>query len=272
MDKKDSLPKLVASDIGSTLTVDVKNIPPFTAMVLNRLIAAGIPVVLITGYNYNTTMRFADSIDNRIILMPQNGSLCIREGKLIWEYRIPEPSARELCDFLAKNNLPIIIYKGREEDFDNFYVFTEELPLSYAFRRIAGLRDFENITGISTLLPDNMAKKVRSMIRDIVGKKFKVIYNREVKRSWLEVTHKEVRKDLSLKRLCAEMGIPLDDVIYFGDNFNDREALRIVGHPILVGNAAPELKEAFSTVIGTVNEESAAHYLNDLFDLKLKED
>jgi len=270
MEKTDPLPKLLASDIGGTLAGDVNTIPPFTARVLNRLIGANLPVLLITGYNYNSTNKFAENLDDRVILMPQNGSLCVKEGKLVWEYRIPEPQAEEIFDFLRKNNLPIIIYKGKEADFDNIYVYPQELSLSNAFRRVESLTGFANITGISTLLPDKKAAIVRKKIQGIAGDTFKVIYSRQSRGSWLEVVHPEVRKDISLKRLCGEMDIPLKDVIYFGDNFNDDEALRMVGHPILVDNAAPELKKEFTTIIRPVMEEGVAHYLNEMFSLNIK--
>ena len=270
MEKTGSLPKLVASDIGGTLAYDTNTIPPFTVRVLNRLIAANLPVLLITGYNYNSAKGFAKNLDDRVILMPQNGSLCLKKGKLIWEYRIPEPQAEEIFDFLSEHNLPIIVYKGKEADFENIYVYQQKLSLSTAFRRVETLPGFANITGISTLLQDKEAARVRKKIQAIVGNTFKVIYIRQSRGSWLEVAHPEVRKDISLKRLCSEMNIPLKDVVFFGDNFNDEEALRLVGHPILVENAAPELKKEFTTIIRPVTEEGVAHYLNEIFSLDTK--
>lgn len=262
-------PVLVASDIGGTLVRGVNPMPSFTVGVLNRLMETGVPVVLVTGYNYNTTQRFAAGLDPKVLLMPQNGSLCIKEKKPVWEYCIPESDARTLYDYLEKNNLPVVIYKGRNEDFGTYYVSHREEPLSYAFQRIDNLKDFENITGISTLLPDENALKVKAAIEAIVGDKFKVIYSQVSRGSWLEVVHTEVRKDLALKRLCAEMDIPPSKTIYFGDNYNDLEALRLVGYPVVVQNAAAELKKEFTTFAGPVDEEGVAHYLNVLYNLNL---
>jgi Cof subfamily protein (haloacid dehalogenase superfamily) len=259
----------VASDIGGTLVRGVHVIPPFTSRVLNRLTEINIPVVLITGFNYNTTMKFSGHLDQKVLLMPQNGSLCIKDKKLVWEYRIPEREAETLYNYLYENNMPAIIYKGKEEDFKNFYISQMELPLSYAFQKIDFLEHFENISGISTLLPDETAKQVKGKIEGIVGDRFKVIYTRESKGSWLEVVHKEVRKDLALKRLCKEMDIPLEDVIFFGDNFNDWEVLRMVGHPVVVENAVPELIREVSNIAPSVYEEGVALYLNELYDLDI---
>jgi Cof subfamily protein (haloacid dehalogenase superfamily) len=267
---KNKLPRLVASDIGGTLVYGNRTIPPFTSSVLNLLVNNQIPVALITGYNYIATQKYTRDLDEKILLMPQNGTLCIKEQKLVWEYRIPEREVETLHDFLKENNLPIIIYKGKTEDFRNYYISAEDLPMSNAFQKVNRLENSENITGISTFLPDTIARTVKIKIEEIVGDKFKVIYTRESKGSWLEVVHADVRKDIALKRLCEELSIPLSEAAYFGDNLNDLEALRIVGYPVIVENAQEELKKEFSTVVKPVTEEGAAHYLNEWFNLGLK--
>ncbi len=272
MRNEPTLPKLVASDIGGTLMYDSNGIPGFTAQVLNRLVEKGIPVVLITGYNINAAQRYTGNLDDRIMLMPQNGSICLRGEEIICEYLIPPERVKELADFLTREDLPVIIYKGKQGDFANFYVYKNELPLSYPFTRIDHIENYNNITGISTLLPDDQAQKVRTELQAIAGEQFKIIYSRLSKGSWLEVVHAEVRKDLSLRRLCVQLGISLADVMYFGDNLNDKEVLQAVGYPVLVENALPELKVGLpaAEVIAPVDKEGAAHYLNELYGLGLK--
>ena len=268
MANKEKLPQLVASDIGGTLSRGVNPIPSFTVNVLNRLVKKDIPVALITGYNYHTSLKITRDLDERILLLPQNGTLCVKEKQLVWEYHIPEQDAYELYDYLDEHDLPVIIYKGKNDDFKNFYISRNQIPhLTYGFERMFRSNGFENVTGISTILPDEMAKKVRREIQEIVGDKFKVIYTPEAIGSWLEVCHTEVRKDLALKRLCHELSIPLSRVFYFGDNFNDLEALRTVGFPVLVENAAPQLKKEFDTIIPPVAEQGVGHYLNEQYHL-----
>ncbi len=172
----------------------------------------------------------------------------------------------------TKNNLPVIVYKGKNEGLKNYYINKKDIhSLSYAFEKIDSLEDFGNITGISTLVPHEMAPAVKDKAEGFAGDKFKVIYTKVSKGSWLEVVHREVRKDLALKRLCKEMSVPLPEVVFFGDNFNDREVLRMVGHPVVVENAVPELKKEFETIIQSVYEEGVAHYLNDLYNLDIRD-
>ena len=44
------------------------------------------------------------------------------------------------------------------------------------------------------------------------------------------------------QEICAQTGIDLEDVCYVGDDINDVELLRAVGHPCCPPNARPEVK------------------------------
>ena len=264
--------KLVASDIGGTLMRKAKRLPAFTAEVLNRLVNNNTPVVLLTGYNYHTTRMFTRNLDEKVLLIMQNGTLCTRGNTIVWEYQFPADGIKVISDYLESNDLPVVIYKGANEDFKNLYYSKKEVKLSKAFQRIHRLTDFDNITGISTLLPHEMVQQCKAELEEIAAGQFLVIYSRLAEGSWLEVVHPEVRKDLALKRLCRELAIPLSEVIYCGDNFNDLEILRIVGMPVVVANAEPEIKEEFAvrgTIVPSMQEQGVAHYLNERFQLGL---
>ena len=56
---------------------------------------------------------------------------------------------------------------------------------------------------------------------------------------WLDFTVAD--KGVGLTGLCRGLGIPLEDVMAFGDNYNDLPMLRIVGRPYLMENAVEAL-------------------------------
>lgn len=55
----------------------------------------------------------------------------------------------------------------------------------------------------------------------------------------LRAVHGVINKGERLRGLCAELGIPLDDTGYMGNDVNDIECLRLVGLPIVVADAHP---------------------------------
>lgn len=264
-------PKLVASDIGGTLIFDDNPIPIFTCRILNKLVKKDIPVVLITGFNYSTTKKYTKNLDKKIILMIQNGAVCIKNNRIYWEHQIPALDAEQIYNFMDKRKIPIIVYKGKKENFNVFYKKMEIIEKPKPFVEIENIENFYNITGISTLIPNILIEKTKEEIETIIKDKFQLIYSKGAKFSWLEITPIEARKDIALKRISNEMSISVSETIYFGDNFNDLDVLNTVGYPIVVENSVKELKEKFTITIDSVFNEGVAKYLNKLFNLEVND-
>jgi hydroxymethylpyrimidine pyrophosphatase-like HAD family hydrolase len=75
------------------------------------------------------------------------------------------------------------------------------------------------------------------------------------------LTRDGVTKGTAIRRVAAEYGVPLQDVMYVGDSGNDLSALGIVGHPIAMGNADPAVLEAAGRIVGHVDRGGLAEAL-----------
>jgi len=258
-------PLLVASDIGGTLIGKDNRIGSYTLSVFESLLNMNIPLVLITGYNYHTTLRITHHLDDRVVRMPQNGTICIENGKAIWEERIEHEMVVKISAYLEEKRLPVVVYQGREGQYRNLVIPLGEQAISGDFTPIVSLPDFSTITGISTRLDERLVPEIRAGLTDLIEGRYTLIYVRERDISWLEVTPKNVRKDLALKRYCHMKNIPLERVVYFGDNFNDLEALESVGEPVVMENGVEELKARFTLRAEPVDREGVAKYLSSRF-------
>ena len=55
----------------------------------------------------------------------------------------------------------------------------------------------------------------------------------------------EANKGTGLEQLCQALDVEPEEVMAFGDNFNDLPMLEAAGCPYIMDNAAPELREKF---------------------------
>jgi hydroxymethylpyrimidine pyrophosphatase-like HAD family hydrolase len=58
----------------------------------------------------------------------------------------------------------------------------------------------------------------------------------------VDVLNRDCSKGHALKRWAQYRGIPREQVMAIGDNFNDLEMLAFAGVPFIMGNACQELK------------------------------
>ena len=63
--------------------------------------------------------------------------------------------------------------------------------------------------------------------------------------------------------------IDAQDVIAFGDNFNDLDMLQYAGLSIAMGNAPDEIKRAAKEVTASNNEDGIALVLNRIFSREI---
>ena len=68
-------------------------------------------------------------------------------------------------------------------------------------------------------------------------------------------------KGAGLEPFCKERGIPLDTVIYVGNDLNDMDAMVKVGHSVCPADAHPKIKAICRTVLKTAGGYGVAREL-----------
>lgn len=61
---------------------------------------------------------------------------------------------------------------------------------------------------------------------------------------WIDTTL--ANKGTGVQALCRALGMQPENVMAFGDNYNDVAMLDLVGHPYIMQSAAPELLQRYA--------------------------
>lgn len=80
----------------------------------------------------------------------------------------------------------------------------------------------------------------------------------------VQIMAKHVSKQQAVLNLCREHHISMDEVMAFGDDWNDIELLTACRFPIAMGNAIQELKEIAYYTTKDNDEDGVAHVLEQL--------
>lgn len=76
---------------------------------------------------------------------------------------------------------------------------------------------------------------------------------------WLEIMPRAASKANAIRQLKEGWGF--DKVVVFGDGINDLDMFEMADEAYAVENAAPELKEKATAVIGSNGEDGVARFL-----------
>ncbi len=80
--------------------------------------------------------------------------------------------------------------------------------------------------------------------------------------AFVSATKQGITKATGISSICDELGLTIDQVMMIGDGLNDLPAIEAVGHPVAMGNAAPEVTALARYHVAHVDDDGVAEALD----------
>ena len=148
--------------------------------------------------------------------------------------------------------------------------FKEEPHFRYEIKSIEELKK-RNITKIYYIGPRRKLLKLEKIILEKTDGKVNVAFTHP---ECLEIFDMNVNKAIAIKKLSDMENFTLNDVIAFGDGFNDYEMLKEVKKGCIMKNAHYSLKEALPEleIVTSNSRNGVAKKLMEIYDIKVDEE
>jgi len=264
--------KLLVFDIDGTLMGKDHIIHPFTKETLFKLRAEGYPFTLATGKNMPATISQADELEVDLPLVLINGGMVqTRAGKIISELTLPAAVTRKAIEICEARKKDLVIYIGdgiffKEMNENIFPVYGHITAGLHAVGEWETIREkipnANKCLVVDSFEPMNLLE-MGNVFDDVFKGAVDVLHTSMV---LVELMPKGVNKVTGIRALVESMGISMDEIMAFGDYDNDVEMLSSVGLGVAVENASPSAKAAADIVIGSVDEQGPAVFLNKMLD------
>ena len=253
--------KLIATDLDGTLLTSDKKITDNSIEAINNIKEKDYIFVAVTARSFNSIKSICDiSIFDYIIL--NNGTSMVRNGVgsniAILDKDIPYNIVKELNDVVDEIDCASL---------NNYYILNEKHDMGVNFRiKVNSIDEIdEDICRMNIILKDNTKL---DYYKDYLNNKYNVnvfiMEDTDNKSKWLVVNPRGINKERTLEDLGNELGISLDEMIFFGDSLNDLEVMDSVGYSIAVSNAVEEVKQKANNVTLSNDEDGVAYILNSL--------
>jgi Cof subfamily protein (haloacid dehalogenase superfamily) len=249
--------RLLAADIDGTVLNPQFQISELDLAALRRAHEAGIEVILVTGRRHTFALPIAQQLGFDLWLISSNGAITRSlSGETFHRDLLPKETCRQLCatmrdfrgntvlTFDTENKGAVVLEHMRELNesiqrwlekniqYIDFVIPLENSlvtdPVQAMFcGRIERMHQALDVLGASGLEKQITILRTEYPVRDL---------------SIVDVLNQDCSKGHALERWAKYRGIPREQVMAIGDNYNDIEMLAFAGVPFIMGNASEELR------------------------------
>ena len=269
--------KLIASDMDGTLLNNKMGISPSNIAAIREAERRGIQFMVATGRGYLEAKPALDEAGISCAMITVNGAQVYnKEGRSLFTVGIESALAKQVMEILESNHIyyEIATTKGvfsvnhaqRIENVAGHIAaslphLTYKMAIAMAAAHLE-LLHVQFVTDFQQLLDDPDIEIFKFICFDMngpkvlgpIGEKIGQIEHLTVTSSGqnnIEVNHANAQKGIAVKHVAKDLGIPMEEVMTIGDNFNDESMLRVAGVSFAMGNAEPEIKEIAKYVTST---------------------
>jgi len=255
--------KLLVSDVDGTLVNNSNQIGELSKDLVAKLKKKNILFSLASQRIYSSLIPIASSLDIEIPLISLNGALVKGRNGTVLNKSVINPKTVAKAISMAQNTMVRIALCYNDE-----IIYTDDNSV---------LKDFMSRVGTTYRLVDSYDKYMddvleiilmgneKKNVKDIM-RKLKFPFNFSLKIKYyrsnsmdkvynLEVLRKGVSKKTGLKALTKHLGVKKNEVVVFGDWYNDRDLFDFGGLNVALNNAVPELKEKANYITEKTNDE-----------------
>lgn len=253
--------RCVACDIdGTLLHGEEKVLSPELLGHIERLGALGVRFCPASGRQYSSLRSLFAPVADELYYVCENGAVVYGPGSpgpVLAKKSMDRAAALEVCrEILATEGCEVMISGA-----DTSYLCPKEADVVDHVRFSVGNR--LTVLERPEQVPEDIVKvsaycrQGSRAVEPLLAPPWRGTFRTAVAgEKWLDFTTAD--KGIGVRALCSAMGVALEEVMAFGDNYNDVPMLKIVGEPYLMENAAPELRARFERRCVRVEDVLAA--------------
>lgn len=283
--------KLIISDLDGTFLNSKHEVIEENVKALKAAQDKGMEIAIATGRNYGNVLALCLRAGLKPHVISNNGAFVYnKDGNLIKGIGLEKSYIKGALDWLAYRNyfytlctdhvvyMPDNAKEILTSDYDNATnhvtkmtpeELKEGIELFLKLDSAVFINDFNEILeqdlifgNISAITLDHDKLSLgREYFSRYEGMSMTIAGN-----NIFEMIHPSVSKGNALEHLVAHLDVSLQDVMAFGDNYNDISMLKKVGVSVAVGNAEEEVKKVSKYVSLSNDEMGVAHMIYRLLE------
>ena len=273
--------RLIAIDLDGTLLNSKVELPQENRDSLRRAHEAGIEIVLGTGRRHDFALPIAQSLGFDLWMFSSNGAITRSvRGETFHRDMLPKETAMKLAQAMRRFRNYMVLTFDRSgsgaivcENHDQLYgVIQRWMEKNAPFiRYVSPIEDALTEDPIQAMFcgpVELMDSAQQDLAACGFGGDFTALRTQYDYRDLciVDILKPGCSKGHALERWATHRGIDRNEVMAIGDNYNDVAMLTFAGHPVIMGNAADDLKQNGWTVTLHHDEHGVAATIDQVLE------
>lgn len=258
---------MIVVDLDGTIINQNKKISTTTKSYLKSLKEKGYTVVIATGRAYQSAYNVTEGAEFANYIISDTGA-CIydcAQCELILETVIDKTTIEAILQYYTDrcNYICVcdhhVIYKYADVgmDVDIIKVTKDKEYILDHCKAVSHI-------AIDMKSNEEVLSLYEKLKQDISTVNFLVMQDSYNDRKWIEAIPKGISKYNSIQKLAKHLNIYNEDIIAFGDGFNDMDMLEKCGYGVALKNALPEVQKVANDVTKyDYNDDGVIRYLKE---------
>jgi Cof subfamily protein (haloacid dehalogenase superfamily) len=237
--------RLIASDIDGTLIKAYGSVNPEIHELIPEFRKRGVQFAAASGRQYTNLKRIFVPEQDEIDYICENGCLIFMRGKLICKETMPDSLGQDMIAAILETPGAEALVSGERTS----YVQPKDPAFETTLRDVIGndvtavgnlLEKREDYFKISAFLQGGVTEQTMRYWQGLFGNDATVVYGGN---GWIDMMPKGIHKGTGICRLMEAEGLKKEEVMAFGDNYNDEEMLNSVEYSYAMAEAPQEIRD-----------------------------
>jgi Cof subfamily protein (haloacid dehalogenase superfamily) len=269
------LPRLIAIDIDGTLLDPHFQVTEANMRALRGAHERGVEIALVTGRRHAFALPIAEVLGLPITMVSSNGAVTRSStGELFHRDLMPRSAAVALIEHMTEFREHFVLTFDRTARGTLVCESADQLNVSIRRWMEKNAEYLQFVRPVERALTEDpvqsmfaggvarMTKAQEHLLSNpALLKRITVLKTQYDERDLciIDVLNAGVSKGHALRRWAEHHGIPRENIVAIGDNFNDIEMLDYAGIPFIMGNACEELRSAGYRITLGNDQSGVAH-------------
>lgn len=265
---------LIALDLDGTLLKDDKTISERTKSTLKTLMQQGHHVMIATGRPYRASLPYYKELSLQTAIVNFNGAFVHHPLNKSWGFHhtpLDIKIAKDIVGACDDYNYHNIIAEVK----DDIYLHQHDPNFIDIFKMgnpkitVGDLRSSLGDSPTSMLIHTD-EEHVASIRKHLTDVHAELIDHRRWADPFhvIEIIKSGMNKAIGIDKVAADLNIPQNRIIAFGDEDNDLEMLEYAGCGVAMGNGIDAVKNIANTTTLSNEQDGIAIFLEEKFNLK----